>query len=76
MTMPSIRTVGYRQIWEYLTKEVNYSQMIERAVAATRQLAKRQITWLRTYPDLHAFDSANSLIEKQCTEYLQQRMRP
>jgi len=75
-TMPSIRTVGYRQIWEYLTEEVNYSQMIDRAIAATRQLAKRQITWLRSYPDLHAFDSANSMVEKQCVEYLLQRMRP
>ena len=75
-TMPSLRTVGYRQIWEYLTKVVNYSEMIEKAIAATRQLAKRQITWLRSYPDVHAFDSANSPQEKECIEYLRQRMRP
>ena len=75
-TMSSLRTVGYRQIWEYLTKVVNYSEMIEKAIAATRQLAKRQITWLRSYPDVHAFDSANSPQEKECIEYLQQRMRP
>jgi len=75
-TMPSIRTVGYRQIWEYLTKEVNYSEMVEQAIAATRQLAKRQITWLRSYPDLFAFDNANSPPMQECVEYLQQRMRP
>jgi tRNA dimethylallyltransferase len=74
--MPSIRTVGYRQAWEYLTKVVNYSEMVERAIAATRQLAKRQITWLRSYPDLYAFDGATSPCEKQCVEYLRERMRP
>jgi tRNA dimethylallyltransferase len=76
LTMPSMRTVGYRQIWEYLTEEVNYSQMIEKAVAATRQLAKRQITWLRSYPDLQVFDSGNPANQKQSVEYLHQRMRP
>ncbi len=75
-TMPSIRTVGYRQIWEYLTKEINYSEMTKKAIAATRQLAKRQITWLRSYPGLHAFDGANPLNARKCVEYLQQRMRP
>lgn len=49
-TLPSIRTVGYRQVWSYLTNQVNYNEMIERSVAATRQLAKRQLTWLRRYP--------------------------
>ncbi len=45
--MPSVRTVGYRQVWEYLTKTINYSEMEAKAIAATRQLAKRQLTWLR-----------------------------
>lgn len=50
--LPAIRTVGYRQIWSYLTKRVNYNEMVEQSVAATRQLAKRQLTWLRRYPEL------------------------
>jgi tRNA dimethylallyltransferase len=50
--MPSMRAVGYRQVWEYLEGEVGADAMREGAVAATRQLAKRQLTWLRALPDL------------------------
>ncbi len=46
-SMPSIRTVGYRQAWRYLEGHYDYDEMVERAVIATRQLAKRQFTWLR-----------------------------
>lgn len=52
LTMPAIRCVGYRQIWEYLLGYYDYETMKQKAMAATRQLAKRQITWLRTWPDL------------------------
>lgn len=45
--MPSIRAVGYRQIWSYLQGEYDYATMTEKGIAATRQLAKRQFTWLR-----------------------------
>ncbi|MEK9764954.1 MAG: tRNA (adenosine(37)-N6)-dimethylallyltransferase MiaA [Thalassolituus sp.] len=51
--MPSVRCVGYRQAWDYLDGEYGYDEMIERGIIATRQLAKRQITWLRSWPDLH-----------------------
>lgn len=54
--LPSIRTVGYRQIWNYLTGIGNYNQMTENAIAATRQLAKRQLTWLRRYAGVHCVD--------------------
>lgn len=54
--LPSMRTVGYRQVWHYLTGTANYNEMIEKAVAATRQLAKRQLTWLRHYPNVRLFD--------------------
>jgi tRNA dimethylallyltransferase len=57
LQLPSIRTVGYRQIWLYLTGELNYSEMAVRAKAATRQLAKRQFTWLRRYPEVTWLDS-------------------
>jgi tRNA dimethylallyltransferase len=52
--MPSMRSVGYRQVWEYLDKKYDYAQMIEKGIAATRQLAKRQYTWLRSWAGLHA----------------------
>lgn len=51
--LPSMRAVGYRQVWAYLDGKLSYSDMVERAVAATRQLAKRQMTWLRAEVDLH-----------------------
>ncbi len=49
--MPSIRAVGYRQIWTYLQGEYDKVTMIEKGIAATRQLAKRQFTWLRRETD-------------------------
>lgn len=55
--LPSIRSVGYRQAWEYLEGKVALTEMREKAIAATRQLAKRQITWLRTWPDVTMFDT-------------------
>lgn len=47
VNLPSIRCVGYRQMWEYLQGDYDYKEMIFRGICATRQLAKRQITWLR-----------------------------
>ncbi|MEO8938909.1 MAG: tRNA (adenosine(37)-N6)-dimethylallyltransferase MiaA [Burkholderiaceae bacterium] len=49
--MPSMRCVGYRQVWDYLDGRSDTETMREHAIAATRQLAKRQITWLRSMPD-------------------------
>lgn len=68
--LPSIRTVGYRQIWDYLTESVNYTQMTESAIAATRQLAKRQLTWLRGYPDVKTFESGANVPVSACLDYL------
>jgi len=48
--LPSMRCVGYRQAWEYLDGQYDYAEMRERGIIATRQLAKRQITWLRSTP--------------------------
>ncbi len=47
INLPSIRCVGYRQMWEYLQGDYEHDEMIFRGICATRQLAKRQITWLR-----------------------------
>lgn len=51
--LPSIRCVGYRQMWQYLDGDFDHDEMIFRGVCATRQLAKRQLTWLRNWPDIH-----------------------
>lgn len=50
--LPAIRAVGYRQLWQHLAGEVAVDEAVDHAVAATRQLAKRQLTWLRKWPDL------------------------
>ena len=47
--LPSIRCVGYRQMWQYLNGECDHKEMVFRGVCATRQLAKRQVTWLRSW---------------------------
>jgi tRNA dimethylallyltransferase len=53
---PAIRAVGYRQLWSHLAGECSLDEAVERAVAATRQLAKRQMTWLRSMPNIRVVD--------------------
>ena len=53
---PSMRSVGYRQIWQHLDGETTLDEAGRKALFATRQLAKRQITWLRSESDLNSFD--------------------
>jgi len=54
--MPSMRAVGYRQVWQFLEGEIDEAAMRTHTVTATRQLAKRQLTWLRSFPDLVRLD--------------------
>ncbi|AFJ48631.1 tRNA (adenosine(37)-N6)-dimethylallyltransferase MiaA [Shimwellia blattae] len=64
--MPSIRCVGYRQMWSYIAGEISYDEMVYRGICATRQLAKRQITWLRGWNGVHWLDSDNP--DQACSE--------
>lgn len=64
--MPSIRCVGYRQMWGYLDGEYGFDEMRDKGIAATRQLAKRQITWLRSWPDLNLVDAK----QKQMADFI------
>ena len=70
LDMPSMRCVGYRQCWQYLDNEFDHATMVEKSTAATRQLAKRQLTWLRSWPDLQWLQSGdgNNLVTlmRQC----------
>jgi tRNA dimethylallyltransferase len=59
-SMPSMRAVGYRQVWEMLEDNAGTKTMRERAIAATRQLAKRQMTWLRSLPGLVRLDAGGA----------------
>ena len=62
--MPAMRAVGYQQVWDYLADQQTKAQMCERAIIATRQLAKRQMTWLRHWPAIHEVDAqSDHLIE-------------
>lgn len=68
-SMPSMRSVGYRQIWEHLDDQYDLATAVQRAIAATRQLAKRQLTWLRSMPerivvDCLAPDAAYQVLQK------------
>ncbi|MBU2980135.1 tRNA (adenosine(37)-N6)-dimethylallyltransferase MiaA [Alteromonas sp. C1M14] len=55
--LPAIRSVGYRQVWQYLKGQISYAQMQEKGIIATRQLAKRQLTWLRGWPSVQWLDT-------------------
>jgi tRNA dimethylallyltransferase len=67
---PALRSVGYRQVYQYLKKEFDYVEMRERIIFATRQLAKRQLTWMRNTPKTVWFDAADRDISRSVGSYL------
>lgn len=69
--LPSMRAVGYRQVWSYLAGEGSFAQMAERGVIATRQYAKRQYTWLRSDASLHWLDPATPRLLDRVTAWYQ-----
>jgi tRNA dimethylallyltransferase len=75
LDLPSMRIVGYRQAWEYFEGKIDYETMKQKAIAATRQLAKRQMTWLRSWKNLMVLDPSNSeahaLAWALCSEHKQ-----
>lgn len=70
LDMPSIRSVGYRQAWDYFRGNLTYDQMREKGVIATRQLAKRQLTWLRSWPEMAPFDGESKNLCQDIVSYL------
>ena len=56
LTLPSMRCVGYRQVWQYLSDKSDQEEMIFKSIVATRQLAKRQMTWLRKQTQQNSYD--------------------
>ena len=65
--LPAIRAVGYRQVWQHLGGQLDHASMLEQAVIATRQYAKRQLTWLRGEPDLERFTAEDAEVQRQVT---------
>lgn len=72
--LPSIRAVGYRQAWSYLAGEYDQDTFIYKAIVATRQMAKRQITWLRAQQDGVWFDSGPGLPVEAVNQYLTEQV--
>ncbi len=73
-SMPSMRCVGYRQAWRYLDGKIGLAALREQGVAATRQLAKRQLTWLRSMRDVMEFDCLAENLGDQVVRYLKQEL--
>lgn len=72
--LPSIRMVGYRQVWEFLQGGIDEKTMITQAVTSTRRLAKRQYTWLRRYPGVMKFDPQQQGFERQVLELFRSKL--
>ncbi|MBJ7537543.1 tRNA (adenosine(37)-N6)-dimethylallyltransferase MiaA [Marinomonas transparens] len=72
--MPSMRCVGYRQLWQYLDGDDLLDDAIFKGVVATRQLAKRQLTWLRGWENLAIFDSLSKDLVPEALNYIESRI--
>lgn len=68
--LPSMRMVGYRQVWNHLDGLLDYEEMVNHAIVATRQLAKRQMTWLRKENDLISIDSLSNEKTAQLIQHI------
>lgn len=68
--LPSIRCVGYRQVWGYIEGEWDYNTMVERGITATRQFAKRQFTWLRSERNVEWFEATNRKLVENALKFL------
>ena len=73
--MPSMRCVGYRQAWAYLEGEIDHDALRSRGIAATRQLAKRQFTWLRA-TEAECFDPDEPRVIERIAEHVRRSMEP
>lgn len=68
--LPSMRAVGYRQVWQHLAGELTEAEMVEKATIASQQLAKRQLTWLRSWPKLYLFEATYPDLVEEVLKYL------
>ncbi|MBY0270020.1 MAG: tRNA (adenosine(37)-N6)-dimethylallyltransferase MiaA [Burkholderiales bacterium] len=71
---PSMRCVGYRQAWEHLSGKISLEELREQGIAATRQLAKRQLTWLRSAEEFTEFDCLADNVGDRVLEYIRQEL--
>lgn len=71
LQMPSVRCVGYRQVWEYFAGTWDYDTMKFKGVVATRQLAKRQVTWLRSWENLNWIDTHDTNLLQNALKFIE-----
>lgn len=71
---PSMRCVGYRQAWDHLSGKISLEELREQGIAATRQLAKRQLTWLRSAEEFTEFDCLAENVGDRVLEYIRQEL--
>jgi tRNA dimethylallyltransferase len=74
--LPALRTAGYRQVWQYLTGTINYYEMSQMAISATRQLAKRQMTWLRHYQGVRLLSMDDKAALNRCMNIVTGQQKP
>ena len=74
--MPSMRSVGYRQAWRHLEGELSARELLERGIYATRQLAKRQLTWIRATPGLNTLDCADTAVVEKASALISGQASP
>ena len=72
--MPSMRSVGYRQTLEYFNHDIKEKECIDKIIFATRQLAKRQMTWMRSMENLNLFDCSNDDISNEVIAFVKARL--
>lgn len=72
--MPSMRSVGYRQTLEYFNHDIEEKECIDKIIFATRQLAKRQMTWMRSMENLNLFDCSNDDISNEVIAFVKARL--
>ena len=72
--MPSMRCVGYRQAWQHLAGELDADELRSQGIAATRQLAKRQLTWLRSMADVVPFDCLQDDLAARVIDYVRREL--
>jgi tRNA dimethylallyltransferase len=73
-TMPAMRCVGYRQAWQFAEGQLSAEELRDHGIAATRQLAKRQLTWLRAMTDVTVFDTPDDRLDVRVLEYVRREL--